>query len=491
MADRAHRGGVVNLAPLPPELTARTPFSRGQQVVVAVLVTAMTVGMVLSWQTTTAILASMCAIYFLVSSVDKTMLVVRGMTGRGIITVSDADARAIADADLPVYTVLLPVYGEPEIVANLVAGVGQIDYPADKLDILLVLEADDTDTLAAIADADLGGITPVLVPPSEPRTKPKACNFAMNLPSERSDVVTIYDAEDIPDPLQLRRAAAVFAASDSNIVSVQARLGYFNERHNLLTRWFALEYDQWFSYMLPALSDAHCVIPLGGTSNHFRTTALREVGGWDAFNVTEDADLGVRLARRGYRTVVLDSLTEEEANADVVNWIRQRSRWYKGYLQTFLVHARSPVTLIRQLGLMPTLRIANLTAGMPFANTVNLVFWLSLIVWYAGRPDFMRGLFPGPIYYLCLLMFTVGNLVSVMLGVVSARTRDKPYLLGAALLVPGYWFLQSMAALKSIAQLIYKPSYWEKTVHGLSPMPGATKPAATQPSATPKVHADD
>ncbi|MBN0974516.1 MULTISPECIES: glycosyltransferase family 2 protein [unclassified Gordonia (in: high G+C Gram-positive bacteria)] len=457
-------------------LSARHPFSRRQRLGLVVLAIVTAAAFLLTWRVSLAVILSICALYFLVSSVDKFVLVTRGMSGRGVLRVSDDEARAIPDADLPVYTVLLPVYGEPEIVANLVAGVGKIDYPADKLDILLVLEADDHETRAAVEHADLDGITPVLVPPSEPRTKPKACNVAMSLPSERSDIVTIYDAEDIPDPLQLRRAAAVFAASPPEVGSVQARLGYYNERENLLTRWFAIEYDQWFSYMLPALSASKCVIPLGGTSNHIRTDVLREVGGWDAYNVTEDADLGIRLARYGYRTVVLDSLTGEEANADVVNWVRQRSRWYKGYLQTFLVHTRHPVEMVRELGLVPALRISNLTAGMPIANTLNLLFWTLLLIWFAGKPDFMHSLFPGPIYYLCVLMFTVGNLSTIMLGVVSTRTLGKPYLLGAALLVPGYWFLQSMAAIKSMAQLIYKPSYWEKTVHGLSAMPGVSRP---------------
>nr|WP_156524335.1 glycosyltransferase family 2 protein [Gordonia sp. LAM0048] len=457
-------------------LSARHPLSRGQRLGLVVVAVAIAVAFALTWRVSLAVVLSVCAVYFLASSIDKFVLITRGMSGRGVLRVSDEDARVIPDDDLPVYTVLLPVYGEPEIVTNLVAGVGRIDYPADKLDILLVLESDDHETRAAVEDADLDRITTVLVPPSEPRTKPKACNVAMSLPSERSDIVTIYDAEDIPDPLQLRKAAAVFAASPPDVASVQARLGYYNERENLLTRWFAIEYDQWFSYMLPALSASKCVIPLGGTSNHIRTDVLREVGGWDAYNVTEDADLGIRLARYGYRTVVLDSLTGEEANADVVNWVRQRSRWYKGYLQTFLVHTRRPLDMVREIGLVPALRISNLTAGMPIANTLNLLFWALLLVWFAGKPDFMHSLFPGPIYYLCLLMFTVGNLATIMLGVVSARTQGKPYLLGAALLVPGYWFLQSMAAIKSMAQLIYKPSYWEKTVHGLSAMPGVPAP---------------
>ncbi len=259
-------------------LSARHPLSRRQRLGLVVLAIVTAAAFLLTWRVSLAVILSICALYFLVSSVDKFVLVTRGMSGRGVLRVSDDDVRAIPDADLPVYTVLLPVYGEPEIVANLVAGVGKIDYPADKLDILLVLEADDHETRAAVEHAELDGITPVLVPPSEPRTKPKACNVAMDLPSERSDIVTIYDAEDIPDPLQLRRAAAVFAASPPEVGSVQARLGYYNERENLLTRWFAIEYDQWFSYMLPALSASKCVIPLGGTSNHIRTDVLREVG---------------------------------------------------------------------------------------------------------------------------------------------------------------------------------------------------------------------
>lgn len=454
--------------PLPDELSARRPFTGGQQIGGLVFVLVVVVTSILSWRFALSCLASVASIYFLISTIDKTVLLLRGLYGKGLVQVSDEEALAIPDEDLPRYTVLLPVYDEPEIVQTLVEGVGQLDYPADKLDIFLVLEADDKATISAYEAAELAGVTKVLVPPSEPRTKPKACNYAMALDLDRSEYVTIYDAEDVPDPLQLRRAAWVFAHSPSDVASIQARLGYYNERDNLLTKWFAIEYDQWFSYMLSALSESNCIIPLGGTSNHIRTSVLRALGGWDAYNVTEDADLGIRLGRHGYRTLVLDSLTEEEANPDVVNWIRQRSRWYKGYVQTFLVHARRPLSLYRQVGFVPLLRIANLTVGMPVANVLNLGFWASLLVWYAGHPDFMLNLFPGPVYYVCLLMFTVGNLLTIMLGIISTRAREKPYLLIAALLVPAYWILQSLAAVKGLLQIAYKPSYWEKTVHGLA-----------------------
>lgn len=371
---------------------------------------------------------------------------------------------------------LLPVYDEPSIVSNLINGVGRLDYPSDKLEILLLVEEDDIATQRALFDADLRSVRIVLVPHSMPRTKPKACNYGMSLPDLKGEMVTIYDAEDIPDPLQLRRAVAAFRRIPSQIGCLQARLAYFNERQNLLTRWFSLEYDQWFGIVLPAVDELRGVVPLGGTSNHMRTKVWREVGGWDEFNVTEDADLGVRLARHGYRTLILDSITLEEANSDVVNWIRQRSRWYKGYLQTMLVHLRSPVKLRNTIGIKSTLRLINMTGGVPVTAAINLIFWFTMLVWVLGRPAFVAEVFPPLTYYICLVLFIVGAPLSIFVGLVATQALGKPYLWWAALLAPLYWLVQSVAALKALYQLVFRPFFWEKTVHGL------THPAAPTPT---------
>ena len=232
--------------------------------------------------------------------------------------------------------------------------------------------------------------------------------------------------------------------------------------------WFSLEYDQWFGVVLPAVEASRCVVPLGGTSNHMPTAVWREIGGWDEFNVTEDADLGVRLASKGYRTQILDSTTLEEANSDVINWIRQRSRWYKGYLQTMIVHLRHPVALRRTIGTLATLRLISMTGWVPLMNIFNLFFWGLLIVWISGRPDLLNVAFPPVTYYTCLIMFLIGAPMSIYMGLISAHALGKPQLWWAALLVPGYWVLQSLAALKALYQLIFRPFYWEKTVHGLS-----------------------
>jgi cellulose synthase/poly-beta-1,6-N-acetylglucosamine synthase-like glycosyltransferase len=290
----------------------------------------------------------------------------------------------------------------------------------------------------------------------------------MSLPDLRGEMMTIYDAEDIPDPLQLRKAVVTLRRAAPDVACVQCRLGYFNETQNLLTRWFAMEYDRWFGVVLPTVERSSCVVLLGGTSNHMPVQVWREVGGWDEFNVTEDADLGVRLARLGYRTVMLDSITLEEANSDLVNWIRQRSRWYKGYLQTMMVHLRDPLQLRREIGTKAIFRLVNMTGGVPLGSVMNLVFWFMMLSWIAGRSGIVALAFPPSTYYLSLVLLVIVTPVSMFVKLLVVYARDKPHLWWATLLTPLYWVLQSVAALKAIYQLIFRPQYWEKTMHGLT-----------------------
>ncbi|MGE2716870.1 glycosyltransferase family 2 protein [Mycolicibacterium litorale] len=454
---------------LPAHLSARGLLGRRALMVLAVVVALHAAG-VANWPHIVApVLTGIFAVIYLVSTLDRNYLLLKGLRSNALVSVSADEALAIPDDELPVYTVLLPVYDEPTIVANLINGVGRLDYPADKLEILLLVEEDDLATQEALLGADMQSVRIVIVPHSLPKTKPKACNYGMSLPDLRGEYLTIYDAEDIPDPLQLRRAVAAFRRVPSDIGCLQGRLGYFNEKQNLLTRFFSLEYDQWFGVVLPAVEQARCVVPLGGTSNHMPTAVWRAVGGWDEFNVTEDADLGVRLARSGYRTMILDSITLEEANSDVVNWIRQRSRWYKGYLQTMLVHLRDPRGLRRAIGTRAFLRMLNMTGGVPLTSALNVLFWFTMLMWIVGRPAVIGMLFPPLTYYVCLALLLICAPLSVFTGLIVTQALGKPHLWLAALLSPLYWVLQSVAAIKAIYQLVFRPSFWEKTIHGLSP----------------------
>ncbi|HTJ36343.1 MAG TPA: glycosyltransferase family 2 protein [Dactylosporangium sp.] len=389
------------------------------------------------------------------------------------VWVSDSDALAATDDELPVYTVLVPAYREPEVIHLLMAHLDDLDYPADKLDVKLLLEADDTETIAAArAQLPAGSrVHVVIVPPSQPQTKPKACNYGLQL--ARGELVTIYDAEDRPEPLQLRRAAVALARLGPAYACLQAELGYFNTYQNRITRWFTLEYAAWFRSLLPGLVAFGMPIPLGGTSNHFRTEALRELGAWDPFNVTEDADLGMRLARLGHQVGVLHAVTLEEANSDFINWVKQRSRWYKGYLMTWLVHMRAPRQTLRQLGWRGLLCLNFFVGGTPLTALINPVFWAMTILWVIARPHAIQVLFVTPVYYLGLLCLVLGNLTVIYLNVLVVRQMDRPNLLWSALISPAYWAMMSIAAVKAGLQLLLRPSYWEKTTHGLHLKQGA------------------
>lgn len=397
----------------------------------------------------------------------RVVLVKKGLTGSDLVVVADDDARSIPDSELPVYTVLVPAYREPEVIATVIESMAAIDYPRHKLDVRLMLEEDDVETIRVARQSVAGTLIQiVLVPAAEPRTKPKACNYGLQ--TARGDYVTIFDAEDRPEPLQLRRAVVALNRLGPGYACVQARLGYFNSAQNLITRFFTVEYGNWFRFLLPGLVSVGAPIPLGGTSNHFRAGLLRSIGAWDAFNVTEDADLGLRLARLGYRVGVLDSVTDEEANSDFVNWIKQRSRWYKGYLQTWLVHMRQPVTVHRELGFKGALGLHLFILGTPLTALINPVFWALALLWAVQQPAWVAGLFPNQTYYLALACFLFGNAAVVYMGMLTITELRRPDLLGAALLVPLYWLMMSVAAAKAAYQLIVNPSYWEKTSHGLT-----------------------
>ncbi len=449
-----------------PDDSAAIAFTRAQKVIGFTLA-AIVVAAVVAWPMQTAVtLVSAMTVVYVLALVDRLLIFSRGLTS-GAIVVSDARARGVHDDDLPAYTILVPAYDEPEVVGELIANMHALEYPKEKVQVLLLLEADDEVTIEAARGLDDDPmVTVVLVPPADPRTKPKACNYGLGFAT--GDVITIYDAEDAPDPLQLRRVAVALADADDDVVCVQGKLSFHNATDNILTKWFTADYGIWFGFLLPGIMASRSPIPLGGTSNHFRRSLLDEIGAWDPYNVTEDADLGVRIAARGYRTAVIDSVTMEEANVDGINWIRQRSRWYKGYMQTWLVHMRHPVRLWRTLGFVQVYRFTMLLAGTPVIACVNMVFWMILLLWITGQPAEIIGLFPGPLYYLALISLIFGNGAAIYMNIVAIREDGRGELFWSALVVPAYWVMMSVAAIKGMWQLITNPSYWEKTVHGLA-----------------------
>ena len=382
---------------------------------------------------------------------------------------------AIADADLPVYSILVPLRDEANMVDQLANSLSRLDYPPEKLQILFVVESRSPDTIAAVRRR-LGDVRFALtvVPDALPRTKPKALDFA--LPFCHGEFVVVYDAEDLPEPGQLRRVVAQFR-HDADLHCIQARLVIGNGRQGFLPALFAGEYAGLFTVLLPAFARWHAVMPLGGTSNHFRLETLRGLGGWDAYNVTEDADLGVRLARRRLRTATSTSYTVEDAPRTLKPWLGQRTRWMKGWMQTFMVHNRRPLRLLADLGLWRFALFQVTLLGMLLAPLLHTAFVL-LLLW-----TLLNGLPPGMAFdawlAACMAVLVLGHGTAIATNLVGlARTRQRG-LVRQQLLLPVYWLLIAWATLRALAEFVRHPFRWFKTPHetrttarsGPSPVP--------------------
>ncbi len=375
----------------------------------------------------------------------------------------------LADAELPVYTVLVPLFRETGVLEQLLGGLTAINYPTSKLDIKLVLEEVDRDMRQAVARLNLPPqFEVIVVPDAKPQTKPKALNYALHF--ARGELVVVFDAEDIPEPMQLRLAAETFAAAPPELVCLQARLTFYNANENWLTRQFTIEYAVLFDLVLPLLASLDMPLPLGGTSNHFRMKALRKLGAWDPYNVTEDADLGIRLARFGWRADVINSSTFEEANNAFGNWLAQRARWLKGWIQTWFVHMRNPRALARQLGATNFWIVQIIMAGIVVSTLVH-PFFLAAIIWLLATGSLMPADHTNSDIVLVgtgLAVFILGYAVTLGAGLVALRLRGLARLSTSVLAMPFYWLLISLGGWLAVKQFITHPFHWNKTTHGLS-----------------------
>ncbi|GAB4168658.1 MAG: hypothetical protein Tsb006_7130 [Rickettsiaceae bacterium] len=368
--------------------------------------------------------------------------------------------KSFSNKKLPIYSILIPLYKEETKAESILNAIEKLNYPKDRLDVKFLLEADDVMTARALSGLELPGYVQLIkVPYSLPRTKPKALNYAM--PFVIGDYLTVYDAEDEPDPDQLIKAITAFEQLPEEYACVQAKLNFYNARENLLTRLFSIEYSVWFEYLLRGLSLFNLPMTLGGTSNHFKVDKLKEVGFWDAYNVTEDADLGIRLYLEGYKVCMIDSTTMEEAPSNLTDWLAQRARWIKGFIQTILVFMKTKKDRAK-FGLIKTVSVY-IFVGL---STYSFFFlpWLLLIFLVKLHPI---------IYYLWLLnsFFSVSYMYTVAYVVLASKKSpvNLEFLMDwVALLVwPIYFVLHTVASYRAIWETLTAPFKWNKTPHGM------------------------
>jgi cellulose synthase/poly-beta-1,6-N-acetylglucosamine synthase-like glycosyltransferase len=438
---------------------------RWQRIALWALLAGVVLWGILDWRTELLVINAVFTVFFLVSTLYRVMLIDTALSRPREIILGPEDLLEPPDGkEWPKYVVILPMYHEGDVVGKLVDGLRKLDYPTDRLEIRLLIEEDDAETMEAAQALNLEPPFVISqIPVSYPRTKPKACNVAIE--DGDFEYLVIYDAEDQPEPDQLKKAAVAFHRSPDNVACIQGKLCFYNSGHNWLTRLFTVDYSTWFGLCLPGLDAYDAPIPLGGTSNHFRWKVLREVGGWDEFNVTEDCDLGLRLYARGWRTRVLDSTTWEQACHLVRFWIPQRSRWVKGYVQTYLVHTRNFFELHKQLGVRGSLHFHLLIGGSVFSQLICPFYWLLVLMWLVFRPVGLSHFFPGPIFAMGALCLFVGNFFFAYTSGIACIRRGMGSLAKYSLLMPFYWIMMSAGAWKGFLQLITKPHHWEKTKH--------------------------
>ncbi|NUH66148.1 glycosyltransferase [Sulfitobacter sp. S0837] len=372
-----------------------------------------------------------------------------------------------SDFRLPRVSVMVPLYKEQEIASALISRLSRLTYPKSLLQVVLVLEAGDEVTRETLNRTALPSwISLIEVPEAgQLRTKPRALNYALDFC--KGSIIGVWDAEDAPEPDQIEQIATRFHQAPDNVACLQGVLDYYNSRSNWMSRCFAIEYASWWRVLLPGVARLGLVVPLGGTTLFFRREILERLGGWDAHNVTEDADLGLRLARHGYVTEILPTVTYEEANCRPWPWVRQRSRWLKGFLTTWSVHMRAPRRLMKDLGMVRFLGVQTLFLATFSQFALAPLLW-SLWLTFVGLSHPAAELLGPAVMTGVIGLFILSQLLNLSLSAFAVSDRRHRHLLPYVLTLPFYFALGALAALKALYEFASSPFYWDKTAHGQS-----------------------
>lgn len=442
----------------------------GLQILIIIdLLLVLILGFISNWHATFVIFIAVLTIVYFADLLFNLFLIYRSFSIPAEIKVTENDLKTKTDEFWPKYTVLCPLYKEWHVLPQFISAMCKLDYPKESLQVMLLLEEDDKETILQISKYQLPSFfNVVVVPHSLPKTKPKACNYGLRRAT--GDYIVIYDAEDIPDPLQLKKAVIAFDKAGERVVCIQAKLNFYNPHQNLLTKVFTAEYSLWFDLVLTGLQSIHAPIPLGGTSNHFKKENLYKLKGWDSFNVTEDCDLGMRLVKQGYQTAVVDSITLEEANSDMINWFGQRTRWIKGYIQTYFLHSRNLHEFSKNWKELHFLTFQLVVGGKVLSMLINPLMWIITISYFLFRAHigtFIESFFPTPVLYMGVISLLFGNFLYMYYYMIGCAKHGHHELVKYAYLVPFYWLSISVAAWYATYRFIVSPHYWSKTKHGL------------------------
>lgn len=409
--------------------------------------------------------SAIVSLFYLSIVLFKLLIITKAMGSKPFIEVSELEIYRISPNILPFISIIIPLYREELVIPQIIRAMSAIDYPTDKMEIVITLEEYDIETITALGRIELPAhFKLLLLPDVRPKTKPKALNVAFN--QLRGEYIVIYDAEIIPEATQLKKAYLAFSRFPE-IACLQTRLDHYNADQNLITKLFNAEFSFYYDLFLPGLQKLGYPIPLSGHSTFFRKSALTEVGAWDPYNVTEDCDVGIRLYRAGHKIGILDSISYEEATGGFDAWVLQRARWMKGFIQTSIVHLRHPLLFKNEIGgWMNFLSFLLTVPGTVLLNIINLFYLILLVAWFTTHSPLIQEFFPGLILYIAVFSFVLGNSIFIYLNLLGTYKRKRFSLVKYSLLSPIYWILLSIATVYGFVELITKPHHWQKTTHG-------------------------
>ncbi len=367
--------------------------------------------------------------------------------------------------NLPVISVVLPVYKEKEIIPQLCQRMMDMDYPPENLDLIFVFESGDDETIEAFQQYPKPAHFKGLVSPDvKPKTKPKALNVALR--ETKGDLLVIFDAETLPETDQFMKVVAAFRG-DPTLDYIHCRIDVYNPNRNWITKMYTAEFSFFYNFFLPGLATVHSPTPISGHSVYFRREQLVKVGGWDAYNLAEDCDIGIRMFRNGYkRATVLDSYSWEQSTTNIFSWMKQRTRWMQGFVQTSMVNLRFPALLWKDLGGLRNmvLFLFHVPGGV-FLNGLNLAQWGMLVFWYATSDPIIQSIFTDVLLYLSVVSFILGNIIFTYFNLIGLFYRKYYSFVGQALFSPVYWIMLSFATVRAIIRFFLQESTWDKTTH--------------------------
>jgi cellulose synthase/poly-beta-1,6-N-acetylglucosamine synthase-like glycosyltransferase len=355
--------------------------------------------------------------------------------------------------EFPKFSIIVPAKDEEVVIYRCLNGLLDLDYPKDKMEIIIV-DGDSTDSTGKVCSEFIAKYPEIfkIINEKESKGKPVALNLA--LPYVTGEIVGTFDADSLPDKEVLRKAASYF--NYKQVMAVQGRTYSLNEKSSILTRVAAMEEKAWYQVLISGREKLQLFVPLNGSCQFIRRSVLEELGGWDETCLTEDVELALRLVEKNYLIKYApDVISGQETPSSLGDLVKQRVRWYRGYMEIALKYGRLLGNINRKTV------DAEISLAGPFMMVVSLLSYLNWFFIAFILSDYN----PLPNVTGLVIALTAVSLFSIGIALTAS---EKPIKLRNLLWVPSiyvYWLFQMCIAGWAFLKLVFRRKrVWSKTV---------------------------